>query len=66
WGAMPLGAVLGGALAEAAGVRSVFLAAGALVGTLAIVLPRVAGEGDIASAEEEAAAERVAGQAVTA
>jgi MFS family permease len=66
WGAMPLGAVLGGALAQAAGVRSVFLAAGALVASLAIVLPRVAGEGAIASAEAEAAAERVEGQAVTA
>ncbi len=45
WGALPVGAALGGVLGELAGPRAVFLAAGALVAVSAIPLVAVTMEG---------------------
>ena len=52
WGSMPIGAGLGGLLAEAFGVRPVFLIAGALLLCLVVPLRLVVTDTAIAEAEE--------------
>lgn len=51
WGTMPVGALLGGALGQWLGVRSVFISMGLL--TLAVLIPnRLITEGALSQAEE--------------
>jgi MFS family permease len=62
WGALPVGALLGGVIGEAYGLRAVFVVA--TIATLALVPARLLITGDrIAAAEAAAEAERRLGPA---
>lgn len=58
WGSMPIGAVLGGLVARAAGLRAPFFLAGALLLLMALVASRVVNGPTVAAARVAAAAER--------
>ncbi len=55
WGTMPIGAVIGGLLARAAGLRAPFFLAAAVYGLLALVALKVLSNATLAEARTEAA-----------
>jgi predicted MFS family arabinose efflux permease len=54
WGTAPIGAILGGALASAAGLRAPFLVGGALIAVAGLLAAPIIGGGAIARARAEA------------
>lgn len=64
WGTSPIGAALGGVLAEAFGLRAVFVLSGA--GTLVLLVPLLRVISDASIAEAEAAAEAAASTSTSA